>query len=79
MDNKYICSICGRTFPEGQGIKIEIVGEKLYFHSKSCAYKFLKEVILNSDSDCIGSSVKNIQRKYKEILEDKAKKAQKKI
>lgn len=79
MKRKYVCNVCGRTFPEGQGILLEIHGNKLYFHSKACAYKFLREVVLESDSNCIDSSVKKIKKKFDEIIELIGKKAEKKI
>ncbi|AKA74192.1 hypothetical protein SULI_09940 [Saccharolobus solfataricus] len=79
MSQKYTCNVCGRSFPEGQGIIIEISSNKLYFHSKSCAYKFLKEIIMEADTDCINSSLKKVKKKYDEILEHLSEKAEKKI
>ncbi|QGA54347.1 hypothetical protein GFS03_07070 [Sulfolobus sp. E5-1-F] len=79
MSHKYTCNVCGRSFPEGQGIIIEISNDKLYFHSKSCAYKFLKEIVMEADTDCINSSLKKVRKKYDEILEQMSKKAEKKI
>ncbi|MEM0200575.1 MAG: hypothetical protein QW281_01400 [Saccharolobus sp.] len=79
MSKKYVCDTCGRVFPEGQGILFEINNNKLYFHSKACAYKFLKEVLLETDSDCINDSLKKVKKKYSELLEEMSKKSEKKI
>jgi hypothetical protein len=45
MKAKLECIVCGRKFPEGQGIKLTMKGEDYYFHSKACAYTFLKEAV----------------------------------
>ncbi|WP_338601745.1 hypothetical protein V6M85_00700 [Sulfolobus tengchongensis] len=79
MTQKYTCNTCGRVFPEGQGVILEVGSDKLYFHSKACAYKFLKEIVIGSDTDCISSSLKKVKKKYEEILEAASKKAEKKI
>ena len=39
---RYTCIVCGRVFPEGQGIIIRRAGVELTFHSKSCLAKFFK-------------------------------------
>ncbi|EZQ06783.1 MULTISPECIES: hypothetical protein [Acidianus] len=74
---KYVCLTCGRPFNEGQGIILRIGERDLTFHSKACAYKFLKEVLQNADSGCISSPLREIYRKYDEIrekIEERAKK-----
>jgi len=73
------CNVCGRKFPKGQGIIMSVFGETLAFHSKSCAYKFLRQVVENSEKGCISASIKSVLKKYEEIIELKNKKAQKKI
>ncbi|BFH74351.1 hypothetical protein SJAV_22950 [Sulfurisphaera javensis] len=78
MIEKHVCIVCGRMFPEGQGIKLSIQGNEYYFHSKDCAYKFLREVILTADSDCISSVIKDIKRKYDDLTKKK-KEASKKV
>ncbi|MEM0373210.1 MAG: hypothetical protein QXV69_03055 [Sulfolobaceae archaeon] len=73
------CNVCGRKFPKGQGIIINIADETLTFHSKDCAYKFLRQVVENSEKGCISSSIKTILKKYEEMIEIKKKKSEKKI
>ncbi|AWR95029.1 hypothetical protein [Acidianus brierleyi] len=78
MEQKHVCLVCGKSFTEGQGIILTIADRKLEFHSKSCAYKFLKEVIMNSEKDCISSPLKDVYKKYSDLL-DKREKIEKKI
>ncbi|QIW24207.1 hypothetical protein EWF20_08655 [Sulfolobus sp. S-194] len=78
MIEKYVCAVCGRMFPQGQGVKITIKGTDYYFHSKACAYKFLREVVLSADPDCIFGVAKDVKRKYDDILEKK-REASKKV
>ncbi|MEB3816532.1 MAG: hypothetical protein LRS46_01120 [Desulfurococcales archaeon] len=47
----YTCVVCGRKFPEGQGIIIEKAGVVLHFHSRKCAAKFLKLLIERLDDN----------------------------
>ena len=72
------CIVCGRKFPEGQGIKLTVKGEDYYFHSKACAYKFLKEVLYTIDMDEVSGIFRELRKKYREINEKK-KEATKKI
>jgi len=39
---KLECIVCGRKFPLGQGIIVNICGFTLRFHSKNCAVKFFR-------------------------------------
>lgn len=78
MGEKNVCLVCGRTFPQGQGVRITIKGSDYFFHSKACAYKFLREIVLSSDADCISDVIKDVKRKYEDILEKK-REASKKI
>mgnify|MGYP001772515736 CR=1 FL=1 len=71
MKVKLECIVCGRKFPEGQGIKLTIKGEDYYFHSKACAYKFLKEVIYTLDSDEVSKVFKDLRKKYEDLIEKK--------
>lgn len=71
--------VCGRRFYEGQGIILSISSKRLYFHSKSCAYKFLKNIIENISSDCIGDSIDIVIKNFREKIESKSKETQKKI
>jgi large subunit ribosomal protein L24e len=39
---EYTCVVCGRKFPEGQGIVIRRAGIELAFHSKACFTRFFR-------------------------------------
>ena len=45
VKERYECIVCGRKFPKGQGVVIDVGGKLYIFHSKSCALKFLRRVI----------------------------------
>jgi hypothetical protein len=77
--NKYNCIVCGRKFPEGQGIIMNISETILTFHSKRCAYKFLRSLVEEMDRECINSPLNKIKRKFDELIEIKMKKAEKRI
>ncbi|AWR97818.1 hypothetical protein DFR86_09855 [Acidianus sulfidivorans JP7] len=79
MEEKYECLTCGKTFYKGQGIILTIADRKLYFHNKACAYKFFREVLENTDKDCISSSLRQVYRKYEELEKEREEKAKKKI
>ncbi len=78
MKKKYKCIICGRIFPEGQGIVINYGKVTLTFHSSRCAAKFLKQLLERIPSEEIGKYVErlvdeNVER-LKILEEKKAKK-----
>jgi len=74
----YECTVCGRKFPEGQGIVISRGGVVLYFHSNRCAAKFLKALIENAD-DCIIEALKRTTEEFHRAIEAKRKRVEKKI
>jgi len=76
---KLKCMVCGRVFYEGQGIKISIAGKDLYFHSKSCALKFFKSLILYIDQKELERAVKATISEYEERLKELEEKSQKRI
>jgi hypothetical protein len=76
---KLRCLVCGRVFYEGQGIKISIAGKDLHFHSKSCALKFFKSLILYIDQKELERAVKAAISEYEERLKELEEKSQKKI
>lgn len=45
VNKNYKCIICGRKFPEGQGIVIKYGSLELRFHSNRCASKFLRQLL----------------------------------
>ncbi|AWR99944.1 hypothetical protein [Metallosphaera hakonensis] len=79
MSEKHECITCGRPFPEGQGIIMNLAGRKLEFHSKACAYSFLRELLLSVPEDCVSSPLREVYTKHEEKLDNLKKKAEKKI
>jgi len=71
------CIVCNKTFFEGQGVKLVLGGRELYFHSKSCALKFFKSMVLYLDQKdlekAVVSTLKEFEQRIKE-LEEKSKK-----
>lgn len=68
------CIVCGRTFPEGQGVAISRGGLRLEFHSSRCAAKFLRRLLTEADDiQCIEKTAKRIAKEYEELLKLKAK------
>ncbi len=78
VKNKYKCIVCGRVFPEGQGIVIKYGNLILSFHSSRCAAKFLKRLLENTPYEDIGRYVKDVYEEFieqlKKIEEIKSKK-----
>lgn len=68
-DPLHRCLVCGRRFPEGQGLVISRGGLRVEFHSSRCASKFLKRLLTEvEDSLCIEKTVKRIIKEYEELL-----------
>ena len=66
------CMVCGRAFPEGQGIVLSRGDVYLSFHSSRCAAKFLRRLIMDSeDYECIEKQVKLLVKELEELLEKK--------
>ena len=80
MSKKYYeCIVCGRKFPEGQGIIIEKAGVRLYFHSNRCASKFLRLLLERVDDSCVRPVLKELVDELARSLELKRKKTRKVI
>ncbi|MEM3863672.1 MAG: hypothetical protein QW699_04180 [Metallosphaera sp.] len=58
---------------------MNVSGRKLEFHSKACAYTFLRELIYSVPEDCVSSPLREIYSKREDILKQRAKKSEKKI
>ncbi len=69
----YTCIVCGRKFPEGQGIIIRRAGVELAFHSKACFVKFFKRFIEIIDEKEFKKAAREVQREFQKALEAKAK------
>ncbi|AKV74728.1 MULTISPECIES: hypothetical protein [Metallosphaera] len=79
MSQSHVCLTCGRPFPEGQGIILTLAGRTLEFHSKACAYSFLKDLVFSISEDCVSSPLRDVYEKRQEALEEMKKRAEKKI
>ncbi|MEM0026735.1 MAG: hypothetical protein QXT53_02895 [Ignisphaera sp.] len=70
---KLRCMVCGRVFHDGQGVRIVVGGKELYFHSKTCALKFFKSMILYLDQKdlekAVSATVKEFENRLKEVEE----------
>ncbi len=71
MTRKYQCIICGRKFPEGQGITIEYGDIVLTFHSNRCASKFLRLLLERIPPEEIKGYVKRLREELLEGLKAK--------
>jgi len=69
MKTKYKCIVCGRKFPQGQGIIIEYSKYKLAFHSSRCASKFLKLLLERVPEETLGKYIGKIIEEFEERLE----------
>jgi len=71
------CLVCGRVFPEGQGIVIAREGLVLEFHSSRCAARFMRKLFEESEEfGCIKKAAEKIMREFEKSreLEEKEKK-----
>jgi len=67
----YECIVCGRRFPHGQGIIMDVAGKILYFHSRRCAYRFMRLVMERADEKCIRGPIDEVLREFNRILEER--------
>ncbi len=70
---RYTCVVCGKVFPEGQGIVIEREGIVLAFHSKTCLTRFFKLFVERVDA----KEFKRVARELIKELEEARKARQK--
>jgi len=63
---KHLCIVCGRAFPEGQGIVLQRANIELAFHSKTCLAKFFKLFIENLDEGCFKKAAKETIKSFEE-------------
>ncbi len=79
MKKKHKCIVCGRAFPEGQGIVLYYGGIELAFHSNRCASKFLRQLLDRVPPDVLGDYVKRLVEENLEKLRELEKRKAKKI
>lgn len=76
---KYKCIVCGRVFPQGQGILLKLGNEVLEFHSSKCFSKFAKTLLERIPFDEIKGYVRKVREEYEELVAEKQKLKVKKI
>ncbi|MEM2234834.1 MAG: hypothetical protein QW224_03765 [Desulfurococcaceae archaeon] len=77
--SKNKCVVCGRVFPEGQGVVLRSGEIILSFHSNKCASKFLKILLEKLPSDEAKPYLTRIVNELDEVLKAKARAKAKKI
>ncbi|MEM4482299.1 MAG: hypothetical protein QXK88_04500 [Desulfurococcaceae archaeon] len=78
-DSRRKCVVCGRVFPQGQGIVLTIGDERLEFHSVRCFSKFTKRLLERMPPDEIKGYIRRVREEYEELLAQRAKLKLKKI
>ncbi|MCS7108116.1 MAG: hypothetical protein RMH77_01225 [Sulfolobales archaeon] len=73
------CNVCGKIYPEGQGITLVVSDEVVTLHSRRCAVKFLKAIIDGLGPDVSREVVKKVKKEFEEIVSKQALKTSKKI
>ncbi len=71
---RYKCIVCGRVFPEGQGIVIEKAGLTLAFHSKACVTKFFRLMVETMDEGEFKKVARMLAKEFEEALKRREKK-----
>ncbi len=76
---KHVCIVCGKMFPEGQGIVLTLDNYMLTFHSKACALKFFNTLLHKVSFDLIRDTVEDTVEEFKRKLREEFKRKAKKI
>ncbi|MCS7099381.1 MAG: hypothetical protein RMH84_01240 [Sulfolobales archaeon] len=76
--DRYLCVVCGRVFPRGQGIVIRVEDRELAFHSSKCAARFYKMLIDRGSKEVISESIR-LARELGNMLERRREATSKKI
>lgn len=64
----YNCIVCGKKFPEGQGVVIRREGIELYFHSKDCLGRFAKRLLLDApDISCLLDEIRELVKQFEKL------------
>ncbi len=80
MTDKFTCIVCGRKFPRGQGVIIELGKITLTFHSTKCATKFFKLLIERiEDKSLLEKTAKELIHELEEVRKRKEELYRKKI
>mgnify|MGYP000389059615 CR=1 FL=1 len=73
------CIVCGRRFPEGQGIKIDVGDRVLVFHSKSCTLKFMRILLERLPREELKKAIRETLEEYDRIKKERKSATSKKI
>lgn len=73
-----MCIVCGRKFPDGQGIVIKIEDREIAFHSSKCAAKFYKMLVDRGSKEVISESLK-LAKELENVLNKRMESMSKKI
>ncbi|ADV65513.1 hypothetical protein [Desulfurococcus mucosus] len=76
---RHRCVVCGRVFPEGQGIVVVKDGLTLEFHSSRCASKFLRALAERMPADEFLPYARKLIDEFNELNEQREKARAKKI
>ncbi|AEM38836.1 hypothetical protein Pyrfu_0967 [Pyrolobus fumarii 1A] len=75
-NKRYKCIVCGRMFPEGQGIVLQRGGVTLTFHSKACAVKFFRLMVETIDEGEFKKVARSLVKEFEEALKRREKRKQ---
>ncbi len=70
---RHTCLVCGRVFPEGQGIVVSRAGIELHFHSKTCLTRFFKLFIERIEEREFKRVVRELVRELEEARKARAR------
>lgn len=76
---RYRCVVCGRPFPEGQGIVIRRGDLVLAFHSSRCASKFLRLLMERADAKCLEGPAREVLRDLEQAEKARSERSKKVI
>jgi large subunit ribosomal protein L24e len=79
LGRRFKCVVCGRLFPEGQGVFIGRGGLTLTFHSSRCAYKFLKLLFERADERCVLDTARGLALELERVVELREARVQKRV
>lgn len=75
---RHTCVVCGRVFPEGQGVVIKAGDVDIAFHSSRCAAKFLRMLVDKGSKEVVSASLR-LARELETLLAERRERSRKKI
>ena len=79
MGKRFKCIVCGRVFPEGQGIVVVKSGLELAFHSSRCVSKFFKRLLENAPDELLSRVLRDVYEEFMEEIRAREERRAKKI